>query len=221
MSVKLKLTALKGKDAGTVYRFPLPGAFIGRAKDNDLCINEDGVSHYHAEITFNDGKWILKDLNSSNGTKVNGIKISKETELKVKDILHFANSAFRFEIDDSDQLLPKPLSEKEDETCIKIRSPEESRQKRGIDEDEQDSIEDPHEYDKDEINKEKHTNRAPHRNRYSADAARAQARVMRRMGNYAYEQKKKRLGRFILVVTIIVNLLIFYYWYVHIYAPAH
>ena len=223
MTLKLKLTALKGKGAGTVYRFPLPGAFVGSEKDNDLCIEEDGISKYHAGITFKDGKWLLKDLNSSNGTKVNGVEISKETELKPKDVLHFANSAFRFEIDESDLDLPDPLPEKNDEPCIKIRSPEEARKKKVTARNEEtDGIDDFSDYDIDEEEGIKHRKRhSAARNKYCSDAAHAQVRVMRRMSNYAYEQKKKRLGRFILLITIIINILIFYYWYVYIYAPSH
>ena len=209
MPVELKLTALKGKNAGTVYHLSPPKIFIGRDKNNDLQIDEDGVSQHHAQIFFKDSRWIAKDLKSSNGTKVNGVKITEEKELNSKDILHFANIAFRFETEVNDTPLTSKNSVDNDSECIKIRSPKEGRFNRTA------SFENSENTGSD-VSKSRSCEL-----RYSEDAMRAQVRVMRRIADYEYEKKKKRFGKFILVITVIINLLIFYYWYVHIYAPTH
>ena len=52
---------------------------IGRSKDNDIRIAEDSVSRHHAKIlSFNDGTWLLEDLDSKNGTFVDGHRIRKK-----------------------------------------------------------------------------------------------------------------------------------------------
>ena len=54
---------------------------IGRMDDNDIVIDDPGVSRYHARLTRSEGKWILEDLGSSNGTFINGQRIRVPTYL--------------------------------------------------------------------------------------------------------------------------------------------
>ena len=49
-----------------------PRATIGRRPDNDLVLPFGYVSGHHAELTFEDGQWMIRDLGSTNGTQVNG-----------------------------------------------------------------------------------------------------------------------------------------------------
>jgi hypothetical protein len=51
---------------------------IGRCKSADICIQDSHVSDLHTYVYFKDGKWWLQDLKFSNGTIVNGEKISKD-----------------------------------------------------------------------------------------------------------------------------------------------
>src|SRR5262249_11798765 len=41
----------------------------------DICMRFPNVSGLHAELTFRDGYWYVKDLNSTNGVKVNGTRV--------------------------------------------------------------------------------------------------------------------------------------------------
>ncbi len=51
---------------------------IGKASDNDFIINDPHVSRYHARLTADkDGAWLLEDLESTNGTFVNGDQVVK------------------------------------------------------------------------------------------------------------------------------------------------
>ena len=70
---------------------------IGRAPDNEVAIENLAVSRHHATITLEDGRYILEDNDSANGTHVNGVRVTK-TEILDKDIitvgkhkLHFYN----------------------------------------------------------------------------------------------------------------------------------
>src|SRR4051812_1707130 len=63
---------LEGIDKGKVYRdLPTP-VTIGREEGNVLRLNDERVSRFHAKIQFDNGEVIITDLESTNGTRVNG-----------------------------------------------------------------------------------------------------------------------------------------------------
>ena len=66
---------------------------IGRNPDYDLCLPCNSVSGLHAEIIEEDGEIWLWDLNSTNGTFVNGKRISK-TRLCEGDTVQFGTTVF-------------------------------------------------------------------------------------------------------------------------------
>ncbi|MGL6076929.1 MAG: FHA domain-containing protein [Fimbriiglobus sp.] len=45
---------------------------IGRRESCDICLKFQNISSQHCELVFNNGRWTVKDLKSSNGVKVNG-----------------------------------------------------------------------------------------------------------------------------------------------------
>ena len=57
---------------------------IGRAPDNVFPIDDVSVSSHHAQIAPNAGVFLLKDLGSTNGTKVNGSELQPDTEYTLK-----------------------------------------------------------------------------------------------------------------------------------------
>jgi pSer/pThr/pTyr-binding forkhead associated (FHA) protein len=59
---------------------------VGRAPDNEIVIENLAISRNHAVIKFEEGKYSLIDLGSSNGSYVNGVKV-KRTELMDKDVI--------------------------------------------------------------------------------------------------------------------------------------
>src|SRR5438874_4113062 len=66
---------LEGVDKGRVYRdLPIP-VTIGREEGNGLRLNDERVSRYHAKVQMEDGDIILTDLDSTNGTRVNGTAV--------------------------------------------------------------------------------------------------------------------------------------------------
>jgi len=50
---------------------------IGRHRSCDVVLTSDAVSRRHARIFFRDGGWILQDLESTNGTRVNGVRVGR------------------------------------------------------------------------------------------------------------------------------------------------
>jgi pSer/pThr/pTyr-binding forkhead associated (FHA) protein len=70
---------------------------IGRNEHNDIIVNDGYTSHEHACITkIKKGYW-LYDLNSTNGTLLNGKPISKEEPLKDGDLIKIGTVTLKFE----------------------------------------------------------------------------------------------------------------------------
>lgn len=88
----------KGSLAANVKNFSLrDNTSIGRGRHNDICIDNNFVSHEHACITlYNDEYWLV-DLHSTNGTWLNGVKINDEVVLHAGDIIKIGDVAFHFE----------------------------------------------------------------------------------------------------------------------------
>ncbi|HLH22373.1 MAG TPA: DUF3662 and FHA domain-containing protein [Chloroflexota bacterium] len=55
-----------------------PATRIGRARDNDLVLEDDTVSRHHAEVRRDGDRLLLVDLGSTNGTRVNGQSVQQE-----------------------------------------------------------------------------------------------------------------------------------------------
>jgi pSer/pThr/pTyr-binding forkhead associated (FHA) protein len=86
----LKLRYLNGNSAGQYLTLKSGDNFIGRLQECDICIQSPGISKKHAKIILQGDKCVIKDLGSSNGTFVNGVKIS-ERILRIGDKIAFHN----------------------------------------------------------------------------------------------------------------------------------
>ena len=68
----LTFQVIEGVDKGRIFReLPIP-VTIGREEGNLLRLNDERVSRFHAKVQQEDGDIILTDLESTNGTRVNG-----------------------------------------------------------------------------------------------------------------------------------------------------
>lgn len=48
---------------------------IGRRESCDICLKFPNISGIHAELSFRNGYWYVRDCNSTNGIKVNGVRV--------------------------------------------------------------------------------------------------------------------------------------------------
>ncbi|MEY3173668.1 MAG: hypothetical protein RLZZ436_1582 [Planctomycetota bacterium] len=71
---------------------------IGRRSSCDIKLDFPNVSSHHCELEFRGGYWHIRDLNSSNGIKVNGER-TPEATLNPGDEISIARHAFRIEYD--------------------------------------------------------------------------------------------------------------------------
>ena len=86
---------MEGPGAGADYEFE-EAVILGRLDTNDIPIHDAKASREHAKIYKQGGKFAVVDLNSSNGTFVNGKQITKQI-LKHEDEISIGTVVMRFE----------------------------------------------------------------------------------------------------------------------------
>ena len=79
-------------------RFDLIGGLsIGRSKDADVQIEDRYASGIHARLFSREGRHWVEDMNSTNGTRLNGAALNGEAELVDGDTVQIGDTVFRFE----------------------------------------------------------------------------------------------------------------------------
>lgn len=76
-----------------------PVTAIGRARTNDLVLDDAFVSAEHALITRRDGRWWLRDRGSTNGSSVNDRPVTGEVELSDGDVLRIGDVRLKLKVD--------------------------------------------------------------------------------------------------------------------------
>src|SRR5215510_1904832 len=92
-----RLVLLSEGFVGRTYELKVDKTTVGRVSDNTLEIPETSVSSHHAEILLRGNDVVIKDLNSTNGTFINGEKVSSEAVLKPGQILRLGMVEMRLE----------------------------------------------------------------------------------------------------------------------------
>ncbi len=76
------------------------GLTIGRAADNDVVLRDERVSRHHARIAGRRGSLVLSDLGSTNGTEVNGQRVS-DVVLGAGDRIRMGETTLEVEVDEA------------------------------------------------------------------------------------------------------------------------
>ncbi|MDB6057132.1 MAG: hypothetical protein JWO95_976 [Verrucomicrobiales bacterium] len=92
-----KLVVLSESLAGKTHELTVDTTTVGRVEDNAFQIEEASVSSHHAEIIRRGNDVVIKDLNSTNGTFINGQQITGEGVLKPGQILRLGQIELRLE----------------------------------------------------------------------------------------------------------------------------
>ncbi len=69
---EVTLTVLQGADRGKVFRALSPPITVGREEGNTIQLNDERISRCHLKIQDDNSRLVMTDLDSTNGTKVNG-----------------------------------------------------------------------------------------------------------------------------------------------------
>ena len=83
---------------------------IGRTRECDLCLTDLSVSRMHALLVRRDDGWVLSDLGSHNGTRLNGWLVREPVPVRAGDRVEFGSMAFIIQGDP-----PAPPSSGEEE----------------------------------------------------------------------------------------------------------
>ena len=105
-----KLHILSGVLEGKVFDLGDERVTLGRALDNMIRIEDGTVSHHHAMLVVDGRDFKLRDLNSTNGSRVNGLRIV-ETVLTNGDQIRLGSVEMRYESDIRKASQPLPPSQ--------------------------------------------------------------------------------------------------------------
>jgi hypothetical protein len=106
-----QIVAIRGPLAGRSFSLAAAPLSFGRTPENAVVITSALASRRHAELRFEAGAYLLYDLGSSNGTRLNGQPIQVQ-RLHPGDVIEIADEAFRFELPAAyDQTLLAPSAQ--------------------------------------------------------------------------------------------------------------
>lgn len=80
-----KVYIMNGPDKGLMYEVNKSPIHIGRAPENDVQIKDNSVSRVHVKIMKRGNKYFINDLESRNGTFIDGVRIGPGIEYEVKE----------------------------------------------------------------------------------------------------------------------------------------
>lgn len=76
------LVVVRDPQKGATFPLLRTGTTVGRSSSNDIVFDDPLVSSRHAHISYAEGQYWIEDLESTNGTVVNGEKITDKIALK-------------------------------------------------------------------------------------------------------------------------------------------
>jgi pSer/pThr/pTyr-binding forkhead associated (FHA) protein len=113
---RARLHILNGRFEGTSYDLDDREIMIGRSLTTNITLLDEGISRDHALVLFeeHESAYMIEDLASTNGTKLNG-KHVRSAALSEGDGIQIGQTLFRFEIakpdrDSPDRLRSTPMS---------------------------------------------------------------------------------------------------------------
>jgi hypothetical protein len=94
---------------GTTHELKVEKTTVGRVDDNTFVIPDGSVSSHHCEILLRGAAVVVRDLNSTNGTFINGAQVSGEAPIRGGQILRLGQVEMRLEDDAAKAPTPKKL----------------------------------------------------------------------------------------------------------------
>jgi pSer/pThr/pTyr-binding forkhead associated (FHA) protein len=92
-----RLVAIEGPLYGRTFYLHEPALSIGRLVSNDICLEDPFVSRKHCVIKTEDEHYVIQDLNSANGTFINGERVNAGL-LKEGSLIGIGASQFLFRL---------------------------------------------------------------------------------------------------------------------------
>jgi len=109
-----RLKVVNGPDMGAVFVVTSNSVTLGRGEENDVILADLKASRKHAEISWGDNQWNVRDLGSANGIVYNG-KPTRIAVLKTSDIITIGETTIEFLMSDAGtgmlRALPRTIGE--------------------------------------------------------------------------------------------------------------
>jgi len=106
--MQLKLKVIGGKNDGRELEIKVPEFIIGRGEGVNLRPKSDLISRHHCAVLLEDGQAFINDLDSRNGTFLNGEQIKGKVKLQIGDLLRVGRLQFEVLIDHGSPARKKP-----------------------------------------------------------------------------------------------------------------
>jgi pSer/pThr/pTyr-binding forkhead associated (FHA) protein len=97
-----RLIAIDGPVSGRTFYLDEPVVSVGRLVSNDIWLEDPFVSRHHCVIRTEGSEYIIEDLNSANGTYVNGSPV-KACSLTEGALIQIGTSTFRFRLQNPEE----------------------------------------------------------------------------------------------------------------------
>ncbi|MFH0880633.1 MAG: FHA domain-containing protein [Lentisphaerota bacterium] len=94
------IIGMSGDVKGKSFQIDREMLTLGRSKDNTIPLDNSTVSGHHCAIVFEGNRYILRDRESTNGTRLNSREIS-EAVLKPKDLIQVGSVEFLFDAEEN------------------------------------------------------------------------------------------------------------------------
>jgi MoxR-like ATPase len=91
-----KLVVRTGASVGAEFHLHEDRLTVGRDLSAEVRVSDDEISRRHAEVYRAGNNWVIKDLGSRNGTKINGTKIEGDYTLKPSDVVRVGKTELEF-----------------------------------------------------------------------------------------------------------------------------
>ena len=98
------LVVLTGTRMGLVHTLSGPTATLGRSPECEIVLDDDGISRMHARIVMRQGQPEIEDLRSTNGTFVDGVRVSTSSRLQDGARIRIGGMTMKFAWQDRDAL---------------------------------------------------------------------------------------------------------------------
>ena len=89
-----KIVVTAGEKIGTEIALSGRQLTIGRAGDSDLIVDDEYTSTHHAKLVFINGEWLIQDLDSTNGTFLDGKKVATTTVVPLNTQVRVGQTSF-------------------------------------------------------------------------------------------------------------------------------
>jgi two-component system cell cycle response regulator len=106
------LVVMAGSNVGEMYKLDKDRVVLGRGDKVDLRLLDDGISREHASLSRDAGHFVLRDLDSTNGTYCNGQRVSRHILAEGDKILLGSTTILKFSYHDRlDEAFQRQMSE--------------------------------------------------------------------------------------------------------------